>query len=163
MANLLHKGDAIFYYRMNKYIILGIVLVALIGAGIAFRYFSGDERKPLDTGIVREITITTKKDQWKFEPDDITVNQGDKIVLTIINEDIYDHGIAIDAFGVSERIPALGTIKVSFVATQPGEFPFYCSVPCGECEKKSCEINGARRGHIDQVGKLHVKSMTTTE
>ena len=85
MANLLHKGDAIFYYRMNKYIILGIVLVALIGAGIAFRYFSGDERKPLDTGIVREITITTKKDQWKFEPDDITVNQGDKIVLTIIN------------------------------------------------------------------------------
>lgn len=148
---------------MNKYITLGIAFVLLIAGGVAFRSFSGDEGKPMSTGVVKEITLVAVKDQWRFEPDDIEVNQGDKVVLTIINEDIYDHGIAIDAFGVSERIPALGTIEIDFVATQPGEFPFYCSVPCGKCEEKSCEINGVRRGHIDQVGKLHVKSMMTTE
>ncbi|MDO8572556.1 MAG: cupredoxin domain-containing protein [bacterium] len=142
---------------MNKYITLGIVLVVLIGAGVAFRFFSGDERKPLDTGIVREFTLTAKKDEWKFEPDDITVNQGDKVMLKIVNEDSYDHGIAIDAFGVSERIPALSTINIQFVATQPGEFPFYCSVPCGDGE-----VNGHARGHIDQVGKLHIKSLMET-
>lgn len=142
---------------MNKYITLGIVLVVLIGAGVAFRFFSGDERKPLDTGIVREFTLTAKKDEWKFEPDDITVNQGDKVMLKIVNEDSYDHGIAIDAFGVSERIPALSTINIQFVATQPGEFPFYCSVPCGDGE-----VNGHARGHIDQVGKLHIKSFVET-
>ena len=143
---------------MNKYITLGIVLVLLIGGGVALRFFSGDEGKPLDTGIVRELTLTAKKDQWKFEPDDITVNQGDRVILTIVNEDDYDHGIAIDAFGVSERIPALGTITVQFVATQPGEFPFYCSVPCGDGE-----VDGHARGHIDQVGKLHIKSFVETQ
>lgn len=142
---------------------MGIVLVALIGGGVAFRSFSGDEGKPVDTGTVREFTVTAVKDQWSFSPDIINVDQGDKIILTIVNEDKYDHGIAIDAFGVSQRIPALGTIKIEFVATQPGEFPFYCSVPCGECEENLCELNGVRRGHFDQVGKLYVKSASTTQ
>lgn len=143
---------------MNKYIILGIVLVALIGGGIAFRYFSGSEGKPVSTGVVREITLVAVKDQWRFDPSDIEANQGDKIVLTVINEDNYDHGIAIDAFGVSQRIPALGTIKIEFVATQPGEFPFYCSVPCG-----SGVVDDHPRGHFDQVGKLHIKSLVETQ
>lgn len=143
---------------MNKYITLGIVLVALIGGGIAFRSFSGDEGKPVSTGVVKEITLTAVKDAWRFEPDDIEVNQGDRVVLTIVNQDDYDHGIAIDAFGVSQRIPALGTITVDFVATQPGEFPFYCSVPCGDGT-----VDGHDRGHIDQVGKLRIKSLIETQ
>lgn len=143
---------------MNKYITLGIVLIALVGGGIAFRSFSGDEGKPMNTGAVKEITLVAVKDQWRFEPDNIEVNQGDRVILTIINEDNYDHGIAIDSFGVSERIPALGTITVDFVATQPGEFPFYCSVPCGDGT-----VEGKPRGHIDQVGKLHIKSLVETQ
>ncbi|MBI5817216.1 MAG: cupredoxin domain-containing protein [Candidatus Yonathbacteria bacterium] len=143
---------------MNKYLILLIVLIALIGGGIAFRSFSGGEKKPVDTGIVREFTVTAKKDQWKFEPDVISVNQGDKVILTIVNEDDYDHGIAIDAFGVSQRIPAKGTIVIQFIATQPGDFPFYCSVPCG-----SGVVEGKPRGHFDQVGTLHIKSASVTQ
>lgn len=143
---------------MNKYITIGIVLVLIIGGGVAFRSFSGDARTPVNTGVVKEITLVAVKDEWRFEPDDIEVNQGDKVVLTIINEDDYDHGIAIDAFGVSQRIPALGTIKIEFVATQPGEFPFYCSVPCGDGV-----VEGKPRGHFDQVGKLHIKALVETE
>lgn len=143
---------------MNKYIILGIVLVVLIAGGVGFRYMSGTKRTPVDTGVIREFTVTAKKDQWKFEPDVIDVNQGDKIILTIINEDKYDHGIAIDAFGVSQRIPALGTIKVEFVATQPGDFQYYCSVPCN-----SGIVDGKERGHFDQVGNLHVKARINTQ
>lgn len=143
---------------MNKYITLVIVLVALIGGGIAYRSFSGDERKPVNTGAIKEITLTAVKDEWRFEPDDIEVNQGDRVILTIVNQDNYDHGIAIDAFGVSQRIPALKTIKVDFVATQPGEFPFYCSVPCGDGT-----VEGKPRGHFDQVGKLRIKSLVETQ
>ena len=82
-----------------------------------------------------------------------------KVVMTVINEDEYDHGVSIDAYGISQRMPAMSTIKVEFVATQAGDFPFYCSVPCGACESNACEVDGKRRGHFDMIGKLRVKDI----
>ncbi len=127
----------------------------IIIGGVVYRVFLLPEGSaPVVTGKVREITITATKDRWSFEPEIIEAERGDKIVATIVNEDNYDHGIAIDAFGVSQRMPANGTIKIEFVVTQEGEFPFYCSVPCGEGE-----VDGEKRGHFDMVGKLHVRSI----
>ena len=144
---------------MNKYFIIIIVLVMLLGGGIAYKTFGVKAQdRPQDSGKVREITITAKKNQWRFEPDVIEADQGDRIILTVINEDNYDHGIAIDAFGVSQRIPAEGTIKADFVVTQPGEFPFYCSVPCG-----SGIVDGKTRGHFDQTGKLKVRAVVKAQ
>ncbi len=140
---------------MNKYFILIIIGVVIIGGGVAYRVFLLPESSvPVTTGKVREITIIAKKDTWSFEPEIIEAVRGDKIIATIINEDDYDHGIAIDAFGVSQRMPANGTIKVEFTVTQEGDFPFYCSVPCGEGE-----VNGEKRGHFDMVGTIHVRSI----
>ena len=140
---------------MNKYFVLIIIAIVLMGAGIGYRVFLLPQSSvPVTTGKVREITITSKKDKWNFNPEVIEANRGDKLVLTIVNEDNYDHGIAIDAFGISQRMPALSTIKVEFVVTQEGDFPFYCSVPCGDGE-----VDGKARGHFDMVGKIHVKSL----
>ena len=75
-------------------------------------------------------------------------------LITVINEDEYDHGFAIDAFGISQRMPALSTIKINFVVTKAGDFPYYCSVSCG-----SGIVDGEKRGHFDQIGKLHVRSV----
>ena len=138
---------------MNKYfLIIGIVAVVLIG-GIAYRAFLIPESsKPVVTGKERHFTVIAKQNEWRFVPEDIEVERGDKIIMEVINEDDYDHGIAIDAFGVTQRMPALSTIKVEFVVTQEGDFPFYCSVPCGEGE-----VNGVKRTHFDMIGKLHVK------
>lgn len=140
---------------MNKYFLLIIIGILIIVGGILYRIFLlPEESVPVTTGVVREITITAKKGRWMFEPEAIEVNRGDKIVATIINEDEYDHGIAIDAFGVSQRMPAKSTITTEFVVTQEGDFPFYCSVPCGEGE-----VEGKKRGHFDMVGKIHVRSI----
>jgi len=140
---------------MNKFIIIGIILVLLVGGGILYRTFLlAEEDKPVTTGVVREITVIAKKDQWRFEPEEIEIQQGDRIVMTVINEDAYDHGIGIDAFGISQRMPANSTIKVEFVATKAGEFPFYCSVPCGEGH-----VDGVKRTHFDMIGKLRVQSL----
>ena len=140
---------------MNKFFIIGIVIVLLIGGGIVWRtFFLAEEAKPLETGVVKEFTVIAKKDQWRFEPEVIEVEQGDRIIMTIVNEDAYDHGVGIDAFGISQRIPANSTIKVEFVATQQGDFPFYCSVPCGEGH-----VDGVKRTHFDMIGTLHVKSL----
>lgn len=140
---------------MNKYFIILAVVVLLIIGGVAYRVFLlSESSKPVTTGVVREITLVAKKDEWRFEPETIEANRGDKVVLTLVNEDSYDHGLSIDAFGISQRLPANSTIKVEFVATQEGDFPFYCSVPCG-----AGEVRGEIRSHFDMIGTLRVKSI----
>jgi len=144
---------------MNKYyIIIGIIILIMIG-GVAYRTFLLPESsRPVVTGEIREITIVASKNHWEFNPDVIEVNRGDKVILTLINEDDYDHGVAIDAFGVAQRMPAGETITLDFVVTQEGEFPFYCSVPCGEGI-----IDGEKRTHFDMLGKIQVRSAAETE
>lgn len=140
---------------MNKYILLiGFVVIILI-VGVIYRaYFLPEESKPVESGVVREITIVAKKNNWRFLPELIEVNRGDKIILTLVNEDDYDHGLAIDAFGITQRMPANSTVKTEFIATQAGDFPFYCSVPCGEGI-----VDGIKRTHFDMIGKIHVRSI----
>ena len=140
---------------MNKYVWLVIIGVLIIGGGIVYRLaFLGSEDKPVSTGVVKEITVVAKKDEWRFLPEEIEINRGDKVIMTVNNEDSYDHGIAIDALGVSQRMPASSTIRVEFVATQAGDFPFYCSVPCGEGL-----VNGVKRTHFDMIGRIKVKDI----
>lgn len=142
---------------MNKYFILIIIGGIIIAGGIFYRnVLLPEASKPVISGKIREIAIIAKKDEWRFEPEIIDAERGDKIIATIINEDNYDHGIALDAFGVSQRMPANGTIKIEFIVTQEGDFPFYCSVPCGEGK-----VEGKKRGHFDMIGKLHVKSVVS--
>lgn len=137
---------------MNKYFFIVIVLVLILIGGFGYTTFLKPESsKPMETGVVKEFTIISKKLEWRFKPDLIEVNQGDRINLTVVNEDDFDHGFAIEAFGISQRIPAKSTIKISFVATQAGEFTFFCSVPCGEGV-----VDGEKRGHFDQFGKIVV-------
>ena len=139
---------------MNKYILLLGIGVLLIGGGVVYRvFFISDSSKPVTSGKTVEVTIVAKKDEWKFEPETIEIERGDRVVVTAINEDSYDHGIGIDAFGISQRMPANETITFEFVVTQEGEFPFYCSVPCGEGE-----VDGHKRTHFDMIGKFHVRS-----
>ena len=138
---------------MNKYFLLAIIGALVIGGGIFYRAVLLPQASvPVTTGAVREFTIIARKDQWRFDPETLEVARGDKIILTAINEDEYDHGIAIDAFGISQRMPAHSTIKTEFVVTQEGDFPFYCSVPCGEGE-----VDGVKRTHFDMIGTLKVR------
>ncbi len=146
---------------MNKFVILLIVLIILVAGGIGYRkFFLSDCEKPVDTGVVREIAVRIPKNTWTFDPESIDVDRGDTLKLTFINEDDYDHGVGIDAYGVSQRIPARMTIAISpFVVTKGGDFQFYCSVSCSEGVAASGIHKGERRGHFDQIGILHVKGL----
>ena len=140
---------------MNKYFIIGGIIILILSGGVVYRLFLlPEELRPVTTGVVREITVTTGVNQWNFFPETIEVDRGDKIIMTLINKDSYDHGIGIDAFGVSQRMPAKSTITLDFVVTQAGDFPFFCSVPCGEGI-----VDGEKRTHFDMIGKLHVRSI----
>ncbi len=128
---------------MNKFIIIAIFTIILIGAGIIYSiYFRASETTPIKpTGNIVEINITANKNKWN--PTLITVKAGDTVKINLINEDPYDHGFAIEAFGINKRMFAKQETSIEFVASKIGDFPFYCSVPCGE-------------GHFEQTGHLIV-------
>ncbi len=91
--------------------------------------------------VVKEFSITAKR--FEFNPNIITVNEGDKVKLMITSIDVT-HGFAIDEYGVNVRLNPSQEEVVEFIADKSGEFIFYCSVPCGS-------------GHSRMSGKLIVK------
>lgn len=129
----------------NKYLQLFLFSVVLMGSGFVYEKFyqpEGIGGVPA-SGKTVEIHMRVLKDQWLWEPGALRVGAGDKVRLFIFNEDSYDHGFAIDIFGVNRRLfPERETI-LEFNASVPGVHNFYCSVPCGD-------------GHYDQIGKIFV-------
>ena len=75
-------------------------------------------------------TFEVKADAYKFIPDTITVNQGDKVIIKAIAID-KDHGIGIKAFNINKPLPKGKWITIEFAADKRGEFPIYCTVFCG--------------------------------
>lgn len=137
---------------MNKYFIIIIAAVVLIGAGFGFSKLKTKSDKVADsTGKTVEITIRALKNQWRWDVENIKVNAGDTVKLTLINEDDYDHGVGLEGYGISERMSAKGTTTIEFTAKRKGKFVFFCSVPCGKGI-----VNGEERDHFDMLGTLEV-------
>ena len=137
---------------MNKYIIIAIVAVLMVVGGLVFQKTkTTSDRVVQNSGKEVKMTIRAVKNEWRWDIEKVAVNAGDRVILTIINEDDYDHGIGLDAYGINERMPANSTIVVDFVATRKGKFVFYCSVPCGKGE-----VMGRTRDHFDMTGELEV-------
>ena len=65
---------------MNKYFLLIGIGVLLIGGGIVYRvFFISESSKPVTSGKTVEITIVAKKNEWRFVPEDIEAERGDKL------------------------------------------------------------------------------------
>lgn len=131
---------------MNKYISLLIFAVFLLGSGFVYREFyrPAGIGGVAPTGRVVEMDMRVLKNKWTWDPSVLRVRAGDKVVLHIMNEDDYDHGFAVDVFGVNRRLFPERETTVEFNVPLAGKFNFYCSVPCGE-------------GHYDQVGTIIVE------
>ena len=115
---------------MKKYFLLIGMLLILIFAGIAYSVallFPNVNSRAL--GVRRDITIAFDKNTQSFTPRVLTVTEGDTVYLKLINDDTHEHGLAIDAYGITMRAPAQNTILLSpFTATKAGHFIFYCPV-----------------------------------
>jgi heme/copper-type cytochrome/quinol oxidase subunit 2 len=99
----------------------------------------------------------------------ITVEKCDRVTLKVFNEDNFDHGVAIDALGISQRLPANGPIVVNFIASKSGEFQFYCSVSCSDSKStgnlkdgvvQAGPYTGIFRGHFEHIGKFIVNAIS---
>lgn len=112
---------------------VALALVAMLAAG------------PAAAGTYQ---ITASK--YEFTPAEITVDEGETVVLEIRSTDV-EHGLEIKELKVLVEIPKSGeTVRTEFVAKKPGTFSFKCSEYCGN-------------GHSRMKGRLIVRPKTTAE
>ncbi len=126
---------------MNKFISMTLFAVFLIASGIVYQnFYRPSAVAPVKaSGNTIEVNMRVLENQWKWSPDIIQAKVGDRVVLKIFNEDSYDHGFALEQFGINKRIFPKRETVIEFIASKIGAFSFYCSVPCGQ-------------GHYQQTG-----------
>ncbi len=81
-----------------------------------------------EESVVKEFNMVAKK--WVFEPNQIIVQKGDQVRLTIISVDV-SHGFALPDFDINVELKPGENVVVEFIADQAGDFTFFCSVFCG--------------------------------
>ncbi|AXI10195.1 cytochrome C oxidase subunit II [Oceanobacillus sp. 143] len=77
-----------------------------------------------ESGKVVEITIHATN--FEFDQDEISVNKGDRVKLTLVS-DSGTHGIEVEGYDVT----LLDGETIEFVADEVGTFEFYCNILCG--------------------------------
>lgn len=112
-----------------KYLIGLLIIVAVVyGGRISLK-------KPAAPAPAEKITesrgvtvINMTGQNFRFNPDEITVNQGEKVRVVLTALDM-PHDFDVDELGVDGPIASPGeTIEIEFTADQAGEFKYYCSV-----------------------------------
>jgi plastocyanin len=77
-------------------------------------------------GNVKEFTVTGKN--FSFVPAAMTVNKGDRVRITFVNES-GTHDLVIDEFNARTKVIQGGAQEtIEFVADKTGSFEYYCSV-----------------------------------
>ena len=92
---------------------------------------SGGEIIPKQAGGgVKTFTLAAVEiDGTKFWlPSTIIVRQGAQVELTLVNKFDAPHGFAVDGLSIKEEVPAKGTMKVHFIAREPGTYAYYCQL-----------------------------------
>lgn len=135
---------------MNKLAIVGILGALLVVFGIWYvnnnssepvpevidNETSNDEVTPTEDesvddetsleGEVKEFVVTGS--HMSFDPEEIRVNEGDTVRVVFKSSDM-PHDFVLDEFDVRTNIlPAGQEQVVEFVASQAGEYEYYCSV-----------------------------------
>lgn len=130
---------------MNKFISMFLFGVFLIASGVVYqKFYRPPEIAPVQaSGRVLQATVRVEADSWRWDPEVLSAKVGDRVILKIFNDDTYDHGFALEAFGINKRLFPKRETVIEFVASKVGAFGFYCSVPCGE-------------GHYRQTGQFIV-------
>jgi|SRR5215471_5903070 len=86
------------------------------------------------------VRITARK--FTYDPDTITLKQGEPVVLELTSEDVH-MGFNVPDFKVRADIFPGKPVRVRLTPDKTGTFEFYCDVFCGS-------------GHEDMAGSLRV-------
>lgn len=91
-------------------------------------------------GPPQQIEISAQR--FKFTPGEITLKQGQPVVLVLKSMDV-GHGLRIRDLGVDLKVNAGETVQVTITPAKAGDFVGRCTVFCGS-------------GHGSMTFKVHV-------
>jgi len=140
--------------------ILAALVVLLILAGLpvavlGYRY----AQRPGSEGVRTFDVVAQVPEAGGWEPERITVRQGERVRLRIHGADVV-HGFAIGRMDVAPvRVHPGEVVTVEFVADRAGRFTFYCDVWCSPYHYRM-------RGTLEVLatdGTLPVEPPTATE
>lgn len=76
-------------------------------------------------------TFMVYADNWQWDPDVITVQKGDHVVLKL-HAYRASRSFYLKAYKLDVHMPQDDDVKVEFDADKAGVFPFKCGRPCGD-------------------------------
>jgi nitrite reductase (NO-forming) len=88
-------------------------------------YYRADGAATLATGAPQPMTAY----DFSFKPNTLSVKAGTVVRLTIANAAAEGHNFDLPAFGVDVALPAGATTQVTFTASRPGVYWFWCNLP----------------------------------
>lgn len=134
--------------KLNRGILIGLIILVLIVAGVYVYYQSGPQPQAQTETVKVDIKTVMQNsvEHHVFDPGTITVHRGDHIVLTVTNMDPQNtHGITIPDLILNTGPLAPGqSAKLEFNADTAGTFTMRCSVP------------GCADDHAQMLGQLIV-------
>lgn len=112
---------------MSRLIKSSIVLTLFVAAAMgAYAH----EFAPSSGDATDAVMITVIARKFEFNPNVITVKQGDRVRLVITASD-RDHGFKLEAFMINQGLKKGKPTTIEFTADRAGTFPFQCSDFCG--------------------------------
>lgn len=113
---------------MKKQIVLiSMAVVGLLSIMTAFVEIAASGA----TEAPRERFFEIHAKQFEYTPSTLQVNQGDKVTIRLISEDV-SHGFYLDGYEISTIAHPGEAGTLTFVADRTGRYAFRCSVTCGE-------------------------------
>jgi len=112
----------------SRFLVAGIVTAMMIFS-IALPLFAKDLPKPfISDPKASEVKIDMKAFAFGYDPNDVTVYEGQKITIVITSTDIH-HNFTLAAFNINVSLDKNTPTTVTFVADKVGEFLFKCNIP----------------------------------
>jgi len=72
--------------------------------------------------------IRVRANNFRFDPDEIRVKVGEKVMLELLSEDM-PHDFVVPELDLSVKLtPAGSSNSIEFTAEKTGEFEYYCSI-----------------------------------
>ena len=76
----------------------------------------------------KRIEMTAK--EFRFEPDRLTVDHGQNVVIVFHNQGVLSHNLSVDGLGAKTKTIYPGeTDKLVFTPEKAGKYSFHCTVP----------------------------------
>jgi len=86
------------------------------------------EQPQVPTDFIPDKVIDIRAFNFGFEPNEITVNEGEKIRLVVENTQNIRHTFTLPEFGIDEKLGSSQTVTIDFIADKSGTFEFFCTV-----------------------------------